>query len=145
MISSNVNVFDRFADVTEEIEQVARIGLDRAAVAGAREAEKEAAPGLKQHANMEVIPTHGTPEGYASGFRSTARGKNGQDIGVFHDTGTYGNYRGRKQPRRRPRAQKVPEINPETGKPTGIKALQFKKAGRRAGRKELNRTIDSAL
>lgn len=148
MISSNVNVFDRFDEVTEEVEQLARTGLDRAARAGAREAERIAAEGLKQHARMEVITATGTPDGYAAGFRSTAKGKNGQPIARFHDQGTYGNRKARKgsaAPRRKPRAQNVQDVNPETGEPTGIKALGFFGAGRRVGRRELLRTIDSAL
>lgn len=94
---------------------------------------------------MEIIRAHGTPEGYAAGFRSTAKGAKGQDIAVFHDRGTYGNYTGRSTPRRRGRAQKVANVNPETGEKTGIKALRFFSAGRREGRRELQSVIQRAL
>jgi hypothetical protein len=145
VITGTVTVSDHFPEVTEEIERLAIQGLNRAAEVGAREAERLAAPGLKQHARMDVIRAHGTPDGYATGFRSSAKGARGQDIAVFHDKGTYGNYRGRSTPRRRGRAQKVADVNPETGEKSGIVALGFFGAGRREGKRELQRVIQSAL
>jgi hypothetical protein len=145
MISSQVNVFDRFPEVTAEVERLAIHALNEAARAGAREAERVAAPGLKQHARMQVIPTHGEADGYASGFRSNAKGKRGQRIAGFHDRGTYGNFRGQLKRNRRGRAAKVPAVNPETGETTGIEALGFFGAGRRAGRRELLNEISRGL
>ena len=145
MITSTVNVVERFADVTEAVERAAIAALDEAASVGARAAEREAAPGLKQQARMEVIRAHGTPDGYASGFRSTAKGSRGQDIARFHDLGTYGSYVGRNTPRRRGRAQQIQNVNPETGEVTGIKALRFFGTGRREGRRALNAVIQRSL
>jgi hypothetical protein len=144
MITSTVSVFDRFAEVTREVEEIAIDGLNRAAAAGARAAEAAAAPGLKEHSNMEVIPARGTPEGYASGFRSTAKGNRGQDIARYHDLGTYGSYEGRGTPRRRARAQKVADTRAD-GSKTGIKALHFFGIGRRVGRRELQAVIQRSL
>lgn len=145
MITGSVTVTDHFPEITEDVERLAVQALNRAAEVGAREAERRAAPGLKQHARMEVIRAHGTPDGYAAGFRSNARGSRGQPIAVFHDKGTYGNYRGRSTPRRRGSAQKVADVNPETGEKSGIVALGFFGAGRREGKRELVRVIQSAL
>ncbi len=145
MITANVRVLDRFPEITRDVENLAQRALDRAAAVAARTAEQLAQPGLKQHSRMEVVRTHGTDTGYAAGIRSTARGSKGQRIAHFHDKGTYGNYRGRNQPRRRPRAQKVAHVNPDTGERTGIQALGFFGAARREGRRELNRVIQAGL
>ena len=145
MIRAQVRVIDTFPQVTDAVEDLAQRGLDRAAAVAARVAEDGARPGLKQHARMEVVRTHGTADGYAAGIRSTARGSKGQRIAHFHDKGTFGSYRGRNTPRRRGRAAKVQDTNPDTGERTGITALGFFGAARREGRRELQRVIQAGL
>ncbi len=145
MISSRIKVHSRFAEITRDVEALAKRAVDAAAREGAATAERVARLGLKGKAGMQVVPAHGEVDGFASGFRSDARGERGQPIAVFHDVGTYGSYRGRGTPRRRSRARKVQDVNPETGEQTGIEALGFFAAGRREGRKALRRTIDAGL
>ncbi len=147
MITSQIKVFDHFPEITREVERLAVRGLDAAAHAGAREAARLAAPGLKGKSGMVVIGVHGEVDGYASGFRSTARGKRGQEIAIFHDKGTYGQHKGRlkRSGKRRGRADKVPDVDPKTGERTGIVALGFFGAGRREGRRALKRTIGAGL
>lgn len=145
MITSTVKVFEHFPEVTRAVEQLAIRALEEAARVGARTAEQLAAPGLKGRARMEVIRAHGELDGYASGFRSTAKGQRGEPIARFHDGGTYGHHKGPLKRPRRPRAQKVPDTDPKTGKTTGVPALGFFGAGRREGRRALKRTIVAGL
>lgn len=145
MISSRIKVFSRFPEITREVERLAVRAVEAAAREGAAAAEQAARPGLKRRARMEVVPVAGDVDGYSAGFRSTATSDRGVPIGAMHDTGTYGSYEGKGTPRRRGRARNVPDVDPETGKRTGIQARHWRRAGRSAGRKALRRTIDAGL
>ena len=108
MITSQVKVFQRFPQVTRDVETAAKEGLEAAAVEAAAVAQAGASIDLE----IEVVPVHGDISGYSAGIkarRTSSRGRRGgtaeentTPIAWFFDRGTLGN---RKRRLKRPRKE----------------------------------------
>lgn len=151
MIESTVKLFDRFPQITEEVERAAVAGLD----AAAREAADVAQANATIDLELEVEPAAGDVDGYSAGIKSRKTTRNpgrSTPIAGFFDGGTLG---GRTRPLKRPRksawrvrasarAQAHTATRRDvTGK--GIEAEGFFGKARAAGRRALLRTIDRRL
>jgi hypothetical protein len=103
-VSSQIKVFQRFPQVTRAVEDMAKEGLEMAAIEAAAVAQGSASIDLE----VEVVPVHGDVSGYSAGIKSrrkssqTRGGKaNATPIAWFFDRGTLGNRTRRlKRPRR---------------------------------------------
>lgn len=145
MISSQIQVTDRFPEITLEVEQLAVRALDAAAQTAAQTARQVASRRRKtgRMSDFEAIPAAGSEDGYASGIRN--------DPGAWYDRfqnyGTAGNrrrklkastLRRRESPSGQARQQRF-------GTNRGIEPLGFLEAARREGRRELLRIIENGL
>lgn len=149
MIRSTIKVFEAFPQITAAVEDRAKAGLEAASVEAAAVAQENASIDLK----LEVIPVHGTEDGYAAGIKSRRTGTSDAGdttpIARFFDAGTLGKRKRKLSPKTRRRktwsvtrggssyGAERHAITPEMG----IKAEHFFGKGRAAGRRVLLDTI----
>lgn len=98
MIRSQINVFERFGRITEQVEAAAVDGVNAAVHEAARVAQDHASIDL----DLELIPAHGDVDGYTGGIKSKRTSSSGRQtpIARFFDQGTLGK---RRRPTKRPR------------------------------------------
>lgn len=152
MIRSEVKVFDRFGEVTEEVELLAREAVTVAARVAAEVAQASARLDLE----LELIPAHGTEVGYAAGIKSrkkTRDPRRSTRIAVFFDKGTLGKRRGVLSPKTRRKSgwtvergtgSYTAERHEITGE-MGVDAQRFLVRARIAGRKALLEIVNRGL
>jgi hypothetical protein len=100
VIRSSVKVFQRFPEITQQVERAAREGLDEAAAEAAAVAQAGASIDLE----AEVIAAHGDVVGYSAGIKSRKQTRTEgrtTPIAGFFDQGTLGKRtKGLKRPRK---------------------------------------------
>jgi hypothetical protein len=150
MITSTVKIFDRFAEITDQVERAAVEGLD----AAAREAASVAQANASIPLELEVKPAVGDVEGYSAGIKSRKKTRNQgrtTPIAHFFDEGTLGK---RKKPPKRGRKGSWTVRQADGGSHTasrgdidgrGIEPEHFFAKGRSAGRKKLLERIQQQL
>jgi hypothetical protein len=146
MFRAQIKVFDRFPEITAQVEQLARVAVDQAA----RTAAETAQAGASIDLELELIPAHGYVEGYAAGIRSNKKGQRGTRIAPFFDGGTLG---GRKKALKGARRASW-TVNRGGGSYTahrgdidgkGIKAERFFLKARLAGRRSMAAIVKRGL
>lgn len=122
LLTARVDFTDNFDSVTREFNELARRGVQAAAVEGAAAANTV---GSQRNFQVDVEPVRGTADGWLASFVCR------KYYAWFHEFGTLGN--------RRRRLKQPPRTNRTREPGTGIEPLYFLSAGRRAGRRALLR------
>ena len=130
MLRANIQGFQQFDRITDEVERIVVRELDEAAKVGADEARKVASTRSKSGlmADFKPIRAHGTADGYAAGFA------NDQDAFYdrFQNDGTLGSRTRQVKAstqRRRQSASGAARYAKVSGR-AGIAPLRFLEAGR---------------
>lgn len=143
MFTATVKGFQRFPEITADIEKLVAVALDEAMVEAATVAEGGSSISLE----LERIPAHGTVGGFSSGIKSRKQGHASSVlIAEFFNDGTLGK---RTKKLKRPRRESwqtsrgTDRRGDVTGK--GISPQRFFQAARSAGRRVLIERIDQGL
>jgi hypothetical protein len=138
-----VDITTDFGQITAGVNTLARRAVQAGAQAGAQVAAGVASQrrdtGLM--AQMEVLPVHGSPDGWEASFRSRAPWRIFQDLGTYQNRSTKlsaATLARRSSPSGQARAARG------AGNP-GVEPLHFYRAGRRAGRRAMLDVINRGL
>lgn len=144
MLSASVKGFEKFSEVSADIDALCLAALEEAAAEAAQVAQQQASVPL----DIEVAPAAGDVDGFSSGIRSNKRGKEGARIAPFFDGGTLAGRRRKLKSNRRDQwqvnrsgsaytAHRHPIVEGE-----GIPAEGFFGKARAAGKRKLLARID---
>lgn len=126
LLRTEVDFVDHFAEMTRDVERLAQIAVETAAREGAVAAN---AVGSQRDFHVDVEPTRRTSDGYVASFVCR------KYYAWFHEYGTLGN--------RRKALKQNPRTDRTRAPGTGIKPLGFLSAGKRAGKKAMERVVAS--
>ncbi len=124
LLETKVDFTNHFAEITRDVERKAQRAVQAAAEEGAAAAN---ARGSQRNFHVEIEPVRATFDGFVASFVCR------KPHAWFHEFGTLGN--------RRRRLKQSPRTNRTRASGTGIEALGFLSAGKRAGRKAMLREI----
>lgn len=147
MLRANFNGFERFNEVSDDIDRLCIAALDEAAAAAASVADANAFIPLE----LDVQPAEGTIDGFSSGIRSRKTGKRGIRLAPIYDEGTLSLHHGKLRQQRRKswtvnrKGSTYTANRHKLGPVSGIEPQRFLPAARAAGKRVLLLTIDRGI